>query len=67
MLQCNVDKVLSILDDSHVVLDIGGWACPFNRANFVVDVEPYETRRFYGTMGGPSLPQVCVNYLGLLK
>jgi hypothetical protein len=33
------------------VLDIGGWACPFNRANYVLDVEPYESRGFYHTFG----------------
>jgi hypothetical protein len=36
-----------------VVLDIGGWACPFNRANFILDVEPFETRGFYRTFGAP--------------
>src|SRR6516164_2319087 len=30
------------------------WACPFNRANYVLDVEPYETRGFYTTFGGPA-------------
>jgi hypothetical protein len=30
------------------VLDIGGWARPFNRANYVIDQEPYETRGYYG-------------------
>jgi len=35
------------LKPSDVVLDIGGWAHPFNRANFVLDCEPYETRGYY--------------------
>lgn len=36
------------------MLDIGGWACPFNRANFVMDAEPYETRGYYKQIGLPS-------------
>jgi len=35
------------LKPSDVVLDIGGWAHPFNRANYVLDMAPYETRGFY--------------------
>jgi hypothetical protein len=44
--------LLSRLRPQDVVLDIGGWARPFNRANFVLGQEPYETRGYYG----PSLP-----------
>src|SRR5947199_9716526 len=43
----NVDRILSMLKPSDVVLDIGAWGCPFNRANYVMDAEPYETRGFY--------------------
>ena len=35
------------------MLDVGGWACPFNRAQWVIDAQPYETRGFYRTFGGP--------------
>jgi hypothetical protein len=45
----NVKKVLDLLGPNHIVLDIGGWARPFNRANYVLDAEPYETRGFYGS------------------
>jgi hypothetical protein len=48
----NVTRVLDLLGPNDVVLDIGGWARPFNRANYVLDAEPYETRGFYG----PSRP-----------
>ena len=41
----NARKILSIIQDNHKVLDIGGWFEPFNRANFVIDIMPYETRR----------------------
>ncbi|HVB81619.1 MAG TPA: methyltransferase domain-containing protein [Candidatus Binataceae bacterium] len=47
MLEENVDEILRRLDDKALVLDIGGWARPFNRANYVIDAEPYETRGFY--------------------
>jgi len=50
----NVERILESLSPSDVVLDIGGWACPFNRANFILDVEPFETRGFYRTFGAPS-------------
>jgi len=43
----NSDLIMSELPDSAVVLDIGGWAHPFNRANYVMDAEPYETRGYY--------------------
>jgi hypothetical protein len=43
----NSDLIMSQLKPSDVVLDIGGWAHPFNRANYVMDAEPYETRGYY--------------------
>jgi hypothetical protein len=48
----NVARILAALAPSDLVLDIGGWARPFNRADFVIDAEPYETRGYYG----PGLP-----------
>ncbi len=48
MLQSNADKILSMLRSTDVVLDIGGWARPFNRADYVIDQEPWETRGYYG-------------------
>src|SRR5882724_10410804 len=44
----NVRRILNLLSRNDVVLDIGGWARPFNRANYVIDAEPYPTRGFYG-------------------
>ena len=38
----NDRKILGLLKPTDVVLDIGGWACPFNRADYVLDAEPYE-------------------------
>ncbi|MBL7196613.1 MAG: methyltransferase domain-containing protein [Candidatus Omnitrophica bacterium] len=40
----NVKKVLDEIREGDIVLDIGGWALPFNRANYVIDMMPYETR-----------------------
>ena len=48
MLDANAQRILSSLSAGDLVLDIGGWACPFNRANYILDAEPYETRGFYG-------------------
>jgi SAM-dependent methyltransferase len=48
MYEPNVERVLSMLGDGDRVLDIGGWARPFNRADYVIDAEPYETRGYYG-------------------
>jgi SAM-dependent methyltransferase len=54
MFEQNVQRLLDSISPSDVVLDIGGWASPFNRANFVLDAQPYETRGFYRTFGGPA-------------
>jgi hypothetical protein len=54
MLEANVERVLAKLRPGDVVLDVGGWACPFNRANIVLDAEPYATRGYYRTLGMPA-------------
>ena len=53
MFEPNVQKLLAALTPADVVLDVGGWACPFNRANWVMDAQPFSTRGFYRTFGGP--------------
>ncbi len=53
MLPRNVDELLSRLKPTDLVLDVGGWACPFNRAQWILDAEPYATRGYYKTFGGP--------------
>lgn len=45
MYEPNVQKILAQIKEEDIVLDIGGWFQPFNRANWVIDVMPYETRR----------------------
>jgi hypothetical protein len=44
MLPANLERILQRLGDDDVVLDVGGWAAPLNRADWVLDVMPYETR-----------------------
>jgi hypothetical protein len=41
-------QVLERLGDGDLVLDVGGWAQPFSRADWVLDLMPYETRGLYG-------------------
>lgn len=43
--------ILERLGDGDLVLDIGGWADPFERADWVLDVLPYETRGLYARAG----------------
>jgi hypothetical protein len=54
MYEPNVQVILSRLRPDDVVLDVGAWACPFNRANIVLDAEPFETRGYYRTLGLPA-------------
>lgn len=41
----NYSKIMEILNETDKVLDIGGWERPFNRANYVIDIMPYQTRK----------------------
>ncbi|MBW3665152.1 MAG: class I SAM-dependent methyltransferase [Actinobacteria bacterium] len=51
MLASNVDRILHIAGDDDRVLDVGGWARPFSRADWVIDLLPFETRGMYGWDG----------------
>ena len=44
MLEAAARKIASELPDNAVVLDVGGWNKPFGRADWVLDLMPYETR-----------------------
>jgi hypothetical protein len=52
----NSDEVMRRLSPADIVLDIGGWAHPFNRANYVMDSGPYETRGYYNRTFAKSNP-----------
>jgi hypothetical protein len=44
-------RFLDGLPESSLVLDVGGWAEPDPRADWVIDLGPYETRNWYQTLG----------------
>lgn len=48
MLAESRERLLDLLSDADVVLDVGGWAKPLARADWVIDLMPYETRGVYG-------------------
>jgi hypothetical protein len=54
MFELHVRQTLDRLRPDDLVLDVGGWACPFNRANWVIDAESYETRGYFARVGGPA-------------
>jgi hypothetical protein len=47
-------RILDTLPDDAVVLDVGGWAKPFPRADWVIDLREYETRGEWGYDGDPA-------------
>ena len=51
MLEAARNQLLSSLSDDALVLDIGGWADPVERADWVLDLMPYETRGLYEREG----------------
>jgi hypothetical protein len=54
-LPANVAETLQRIDDDALVLDVGGWWKPFNRADHVVDLLPFESRGGGGSIGpGPE-------------
>jgi hypothetical protein len=48
-----LDRLLAELPETALVLDVGGWAAPHPRADWVIDLGPYETRNWYETIGAP--------------
>ncbi len=58
MWQPNQKKIENMVGDG-LVLDIGGWGDPFPRADYVIDMFPYETRGI-ATHGIGTLPVTCV-------
>src|SRR5882757_1051667 len=51
MLPAATERILASLPKDAVVLDVGGWAAPFNRADWVLDLMPYDTRGAMGSYG----------------
>jgi hypothetical protein len=55
MLAKSLARIEADLTDDALVLDVGGWGRPFVRADWVVDLMPYDTRGLYGRDGdGPE-------------
>jgi hypothetical protein len=52
MFASNVSRLVGELPAEALVLDVGAWASPFNRAQWILDAEPFETRGYYKTFGG---------------
>jgi hypothetical protein len=48
MLDASRRAIEDRLQDTDVVLDVGAWAKPLARADWVIDLMPYETRGLYG-------------------
>jgi hypothetical protein len=48
MLAASVERIERDLGADDLVLDVGGWANPLARADWVIDLMPYETRGLYG-------------------
>jgi hypothetical protein len=47
----HIRRLLDQLPESALVLDVGGWAEPDPRADWVIDIGSYETRNWYSTLG----------------
>ena len=54
MIAASRARLLEQLSDSETVLDVGGWALPLARADWVLDLMPYETRGSLGREGAPG-------------
>jgi hypothetical protein len=55
MLAQSLQRIESELPSGALVLDVGGWARPLARADWVVDLMPWATRGLYGRDGdGPE-------------
>ena len=51
----DIERVMSLIGEKDKVLDVGGHWKPFNRANAVIDLMPYEHRGGGGSIGlGPE-------------
>ena len=54
-LPANIDKTVERIGPNDLVLDVGGWWKPFNRADHVIDLMPYASRGGGGSIGpGPE-------------
>ena len=55
MLPSSLERLERELSPDALVLDVGGWARPLARADWVIDLMPHATRGLYGADGdGPE-------------
>lgn len=54
MLAESRQRIEAMLDDGALVLDVGGGAKPFPRADWVIDLMAYEERGLYGSPADPQ-------------
>jgi len=54
LLDASAKEITRLLGDDDIVLDVGGWASPMPRADWVLDLMPYETRGLYGDAADPD-------------
>ena len=55
MRTASVERLTRELGENDLVLDVGGWIQPFTRADWVIDLMPYESRGRFGVQGeGPE-------------
>lgn len=54
MIAASRARLLEQLSESDTVLDVGGWALPLARADWVLDLMPFETRGLLGRDGAPG-------------
>jgi hypothetical protein len=47
VLEDSARRILGQVGDGQLVLDVGGWARPFPRADWVIDLHPHATRGLY--------------------
>jgi Methyltransferase domain len=51
VLESSAKRILERLGPDDLLLDVGAWIKPFNRADHVIDLMPYETRGEAGSVG----------------
>jgi hypothetical protein len=54
MLAASRERITQMLGDDALVLDVGGGASPFARADYVIDLLPYGERGLYGAAPDPA-------------
>jgi hypothetical protein len=47
VLESSAQRILERVGNDGLVLDVGGWARPFPRADWVIDLQPHATRGIY--------------------